>query len=276
MKTFDKIREMSVTKSTFRRAISDADHGPFGIQPKVGLRVMKKGKEVKPTPPKIGIVSYTGGKKDKLPSHLSGKNEARVINPKKMDAYRKFAKTNKVDHDSVRMAHDNPNHPESKRMMKNKNFSSALKMYKSASEDTSDAVKAFLAKGGKIKKLPPAKAQGYHGKDDPGKGVHGVMDRPDTKAMGTRKKVKSMGENKEMQTFWDLRAKAKDAEAYEVKESMLGHSDADRLGKSRDDKFKSAASHIDYHHRQSGGHNKSGGDQDRHRYQVAKKLGYNV
>jgi len=59
-------------------------------------------------------------------------------------------------------------------------------------EDSSDAVKAFLAKGGKIKKLPPAKAQGYHGKDDPGKDVHGVMDKPDTKRMGTRKKVKSM------------------------------------------------------------------------------------
>ena len=59
-------------------------------------------------------------------------------------------------------------------------------------EDTSDAVKAFLAKGGKIKKLAPAKAQGYHGKDDPGKGMHGMMDKPDTKAMGTRKKVKSM------------------------------------------------------------------------------------
>ena len=59
-------------------------------------------------------------------------------------------------------------------------------------EDTSDAVKAFLAKGGKIKKLAPAKAQGYHGKDDPGKDMHGMMDKPDTKAMGTRKKVKSM------------------------------------------------------------------------------------
>jgi len=59
-------------------------------------------------------------------------------------------------------------------------------------EDSSDAVKAFLAKGGKIKKLPPGKAQGYHGKDDPGKDVHGVMSKPDTKQIGTRKKVKSM------------------------------------------------------------------------------------
>lgn len=64
-------------------------------------------------------------------------------------------------------------------------------------EDSSDAVKAFLAKGGKIKKLPPAKAQGYHGKDDPGKGMAGMMDKPDTKAMGTRKKVKSM------ESLWD-------------------------------------------------------------------------
>jgi hypothetical protein len=59
-------------------------------------------------------------------------------------------------------------------------------------KEDSDAVKAFLAKGGKIKKLPPAKAQGYHGKDDPGKGMHGMLDKPDTKKIGTRKKVKSM------------------------------------------------------------------------------------
>jgi len=68
-------------------------------------------------------------------------------------------------------------------------------------KEDSDAVKAFLAKGGKIKKLPPAKAQGYHGKDDPGKGMHGMMDKPDTKAMGTRKKVKSMESVEEMQIY---------------------------------------------------------------------------
>jgi len=60
-----------------------------------------------------------------------------------------------------------------------------------AKED-SDAVKAFLAKGGKITKVPAAKAQGYHGKDDPGKGMHGILDKPDTQKIGTRKKVKSM------------------------------------------------------------------------------------
>ena len=213
--------------------------------------------------------------------------------------------------------------------------------------EDSDAVKAFLAKGGKIKKLPPAKAQGYHGKDDPGKDMHGVMDKPDTKAMGTRKKVKSMEQTKEsrlaqmlgpdgarkarqqaaakgvdnqqtrpymtkaqkdkadkdkkpmkteMKTFWDLRAEV--AEGYasyaqqkaahasmaergkkkSKNESMLGHRDAEKLngGKSRDSNFKSPESHIDHHHRKTGGHEKSGGDADRHRYNVAKKLGYDV
>ena len=56
----------------------------------------------------------------------------RTIDAKKMDAYKKFIKTKKVDDDSVRMAMDNPNHAETKRMMKDKNFVKALKMYKAA------------------------------------------------------------------------------------------------------------------------------------------------
>ena len=64
----------------------------------------------------------------------------------------------------------------------------------------------------------------------------------------------------------------------DLEESMLGHRDAEKLngGKSRDPNFKSPESHIDHHHRKSGGHEKSGGDADRHRYNVAKKLGYDV
>ena len=64
---------------------------------------------------------------------------------------------------------------------------------KEKKEDATDqAVKDFLSKGGKIKKLKPAKAQGYHGKDDPGQDVKGIMSKDDSKAIGTRKKVKSM------------------------------------------------------------------------------------
>ena len=62
----------------------------------------------------------------------------------------------------------------------------------------------------------------------------------------------------------------------DVNEEMLGLNGAANLngGKSRDSNFNSAASHIDYHHRRTDGHKKSGGDEDRHRYQIAKKLGY--
>ena len=173
--------------------------------------------------------------------------QVRKIDPKKMTAYDRYVKSKKMDKDSIRMAHDNPNNPMSKRMMKSKAFAKAVDMYKSAGmkesfvipedipfkernafmgaaasaakagkshfnfggkkhpvtmdkkvatkiTDDADAMKAFLAKGGKITKLPPGKAQGYHGKDDPGKDMHGMMAKGDTKAIGTRKKVKSMGE----------------------------------------------------------------------------------
>lgn len=63
--------------------------------------------------------------------------------------------------------------------------------------DVDRAMAAFKKRGGKIKKLAPGKAAGYHGKDDPGKDMHGMMDRPDTKRFGTRKKVGSMRENVE-------------------------------------------------------------------------------
>ena len=76
------------------------------------------------------------------------------------------------------------------------------KVHKTRKED-SDAVKAFLAKGGKIKKLPPAKAQGYHGKDDPGQDVKGIMNRDDSKAIGTRKKVKSMEDDDTARMYKD-------------------------------------------------------------------------
>ena len=75
------------------------------------------------------------------------------------------------------------------------------------------AMDVFKKRGGKITKVAPGKAAGYHGKDDPGAGVHGMMDKGDTKAVGTRKKVKSMGEAKQTHVFdneKDARAKAKE------------------------------------------------------------------
>lgn len=61
-----------------------------------------------------------------------------------------------------------------------------------------DKAKADYFKKGNIIKtaktnpeLEPRKAQGYHGKEDPGADMHGMMDRGDTKGL-PRKKVKSM------------------------------------------------------------------------------------
>ena len=54
------------------------------------------------------------------------------------------------------------------------------------------AIAAFKMKGGKVKKLPPGYADGYHGKADPGAGIKGMISKDDTKDFGTKKKVRSM------------------------------------------------------------------------------------
>lgn len=54
------------------------------------------------------------------------------------------------------------------------------------------AIADFKKKGGKVKKLPPGKAQGSHGKEDPGDGVMGMLDRGDSSKFKRGKKVKSM------------------------------------------------------------------------------------
>ena len=234
----------------------------------------------------------------------------RVIDAKKMDAYKKFAKANKVDDDSVRMACDNPNHAETKRMMKNKTFAKAVQMYKSAKKESVEEAKKinvyrvtsnkmqgnvhakdekeaekiakskgmkgkltitfkgeykgqprlreakdefkphkmydpetgkaydadteadhlrmkklgythekpnveegmtpaekrahakaladFKKRGGKVKKLPPGKAQGYHSKDDLGTDTYGMLDKGDSGKFKKGKKVRSMRAHVEM------------------------------------------------------------------------------
>ena len=61
---------------------------------------------------------------------------AREIDPKKMQAYMDFKKENDIDGSSVRMAVDNPDHPETKRMMTNDDFAKAVDMYKSAVKES--------------------------------------------------------------------------------------------------------------------------------------------
>ena len=238
------------------------------VNPKVGLKVMKKGKEVEPTPPKIGVVSYTRGKKDvneiskdmagrylkkvpassadagrkstgttgigsddqkknmkkginqfvnrqrgtsmavdkmtgkaKVPATESVEETVNELDTSTLISYRKKANKQRYSNNISKRPQrtDGVDRADKKLRARNidkfgNNSPKGVDKMGNPKED-SDAVKAFLAKGGKIKKLPPAKAQGYHGKDDPGKDMHGVMDKPDTSKFKTRKKVKSM-ENK--------------------------------------------------------------------------------
>ena len=54
------------------------------------------------------------------------------------------------------------------------------------------AMDVFKKRGGKITKVAPGKAAGYHGKDDPGKDMRGMMDKGDTKSFKKNKFVRSM------------------------------------------------------------------------------------
>ncbi len=61
---------------------------------------------------------------------------ASEIDPKKMQAYMDFKKEKDIDGSSVRMAVDNPDHAETKRMMTNDDFAKAVDMYKSALKES--------------------------------------------------------------------------------------------------------------------------------------------
>ena len=54
------------------------------------------------------------------------------------------------------------------------------------------AIADFKKRGGKVTKLPPGKAAGYHGKEDPGDNVHGVLGKSDSSKFKPGKKVRSM------------------------------------------------------------------------------------
>ena len=79
-------------------------------------------------------------KKIELPKQLDlfKANEAREIDPKKMQAYMDFKKEKGIDGSSVRMAVDNPDLPETKRLMTNDDFAKAVKMYKSALKESAE------------------------------------------------------------------------------------------------------------------------------------------
>ena len=134
---------------------------------------------------------------------ISKRTAANYIGKASRDAYFKGRDQGTVDAISaVGGSHpqqDYKKSPERKAAMRMRGIDRATKRL-TKKEGRSDAEKAahqkaidaFKAKGGKIKKLKPGYAQGYHGKADPAAGMKGMMDKGDTKAFGTRKKVGSM------------------------------------------------------------------------------------
>ena len=134
---------------------------------------------------------------------ISKRTAANYIGKASRDAYFKGRDQGQVDAISaVGGSHpqqDYKKSPERKAAMRMRGIDRATKRL-TKKEGMSDAEKAahqkaidaFKAKGGKIKKLKPGYAQGYHGKADPAAGMKGMMDKGDTSAIGTRKKVGSM------------------------------------------------------------------------------------
>jgi hypothetical protein len=137
---------------------------------------------------KLDEGKYVGGPQHTWPQHIGANNSPQANKIKKA--------LTKAGHSFDDHGHLPANKKANKHFisMKDKEGHSALTKLKKThmKNEDSDAVKAFLAKGGKIKKLPPGKAAGYHGKDDPGKGMHGMMDKPDTKGFKKNKFVGSM------------------------------------------------------------------------------------
>lgn len=66
------------------------------------------------------------------------KSFGKTVDPKKFDAYKKHMKKHSLDEPTVRMAHDNPDHGESKRMMKNPKYAKALDLYKNSMKEDVD------------------------------------------------------------------------------------------------------------------------------------------
>jgi len=93
----------------------------------------------------------------------------------------------------------------------------------------SDAVKAFLAKGGKIKKLPPGKAQGWHGKADPGNRVKGMLDKPDSS------KMKNRGKHLDTSTPVHKEGTEEDIKA-KIARHQKAHDHHQQMGKEADNK----------------------------------------
>ena len=130
---------------------------------------------------------------------ISKRTAANYIGKASRDAYFKGRDQGTVDAISaVGGSHPHQDYkksPERKAAMRMRGIDRATKRLAKKEDKVSDAERkamaAFIAKG-KMKKLPPGKAAGYHGKSDPGSSMKGMISPADTKQFGTKKKVGSM------------------------------------------------------------------------------------
>ena len=130
---------------------------------------------------------------------ISKRTAANYIGKASRDAYFKGRDQGTVDAISaVGGSHpqqDYKKSPERKAAMRMRGIDRATNRLAKKEDKVSDAERkamaAFIAKG-KMKKLPPGKAAGYHGKSDPGSSMKGMISPADTKQFGTKKKVGSM------------------------------------------------------------------------------------
>ena len=200
MKTFDEIREGYASMAQQRAVWATRKDGGKGHPDNKRKRKKEDVDEVKSADKKPEkYVASDGKTKIRMVPVVKEQDEVNELDTSTLVSYRKKANKQRYSNDISKRGKRTDGVDRADKKLRKRNIDKfgdhspkGVDKMGNPKEDSSDAVKAFLAKGGKIKKLPPAKAQGYHGKDDPGKDVHGVMDKPDTKRMGTRKKVKSM------------------------------------------------------------------------------------
>ena len=226
-KAFDELLENEGLKK--KAAKSGISYGTLKKVYNRGMAAWRTGHRPGTTPQQWGMArvnSYIGkgkgtyygadsdlsgkGKKKKKESvgeatvkEISKRTAANYIGKASRDAYFKGRDQGTVDAISaVGGSHPHQDYkksPERKAAMRMRGIDRATKRL-AKSEGMTDAEKAahqkaidaFKAKGGKIKKLKPGYAQGYHGKSDPAAGMKGMMDKGDTRSIGTRKKVRSM------------------------------------------------------------------------------------
>lgn len=83
-------------------------------------------------------------------------------------------------------------HPQVRAVLKRQNEDIEEAMSPKEKAAHAKALADFKKRGGKVTKLPPGKAAGWHGKDDFGTGQKGMLGKSDTSKFGTKKRVKSM------------------------------------------------------------------------------------